>query len=445
MSKSLFVSHGLFRALALAICFAPSAPVGAQFLLARITPPAPETEAEGTTRQVDVSADGRTLVFATEARNWFPGQLVGDSVIALDLGTGEFESVARNGMGAALNGNTFTPVASGDGRYVAYTTAASNLGLGFATSGSHAVRKDRVTGALQLASANLIGMPASGSASGQARETSISADGRFVAFRSDAANLVGGDGNGADDLFVKDLDSGVIEAVSRDLGGAFTSAGVVYSTSHAISGDGRYVVFQSSADNLVSGVGGGTIRVYLRDRQNGVTELVSRNSAGEPAGSQSDNASISPNGRFVAFRSFASNLGGSGGGLFVRDRVAGTTTPVPRPSLGGSLANGCRENDVSDVGSVIQSCFFPAPSKDQVYLHIPGASGTPFLVSSDVADVPGNDLSGASLAVDASGFSMAFETLATNLIPPDANGVSDVYAFVELGFLNGIFADGFED
>lgn len=445
MSMLVHLSRPLHRRLGLALCVLAAPAANAQFLLARVTPEV-AAEANGAAQQVDVSADGRTLVFASNAGNWFPGQLVGDSILAVDLVAGSFASRARNVDGVPLNANTFGPVASGDARYVAYTTQATNLGLGFPTSGPHVVRHDRDTGALALVSASAAGTPASGSAGGQAREASISADGRFVAFRSDAGNLVPGDGNGADDLFVKDLQSGAIEAVSRDQGGAFTAAGIGFSTSHALSGDGRYVLFQSAAANLVAGVGSGQMRVYLRDRQAGSTELISRNSAGDPANSQSDTGAISPNGRYVAFRSFASNLGRSGvSGVYVRDRLAATTTPVPLSSVGGILATGCRESDVSDAGTVIQSCFFPSPLKDQVVLHVPGANGTPFLVSSDVNDVPGNDLSGASVAVDASGFSMAFETLATNLVPPDGNGVADAYVFVELGFLNRVFRDGFED
>jgi Tol biopolymer transport system component len=422
------------------------APVAAQFVFARLIPDAPALEANGASDQVDVSPDGRVIVFASIATNWVPGCLTGCTIVATDLVTDAIDILSRTSAGATLNGNSSAPVVSTGGRYVAFTTQANNLDVGVATSGSQIVRKDRTTGALELVSASAAGAPASGSASGQARDPSISGDGRYVAFRSDANNLVPGDAGGIEDVFVKDMLGGAIEAVSRDLGGAFTSAGVVGQGAHSISADGRFVLFQSSAANLVAGVGGGTIRVFLRDRTLGTTELVSRSGSDEPANSQSDVGAISPSGRFVSFRSFASNLGPAGvSGVYVRDRVAGTTTAVPRPTVDASPANGCRESDVSDAGTVILSCFFPLPVKDQVFLHVPGAAGTPFLVSSDVNDVRGNELSGSSVAIDASGLSMAFESLADNLVAGDGNASSDVFVLVSRALLDGLFSDGFEE
>jgi hypothetical protein len=421
-------------------------PVAAQFLFGRLTPDAPEVEGNAASSQVDVSANGRVVVFATSATNWSPGCATGCTIVAVDLLTGGIGILSRNGAGVALNGNAFAPVASADGRFVAFATQANNLDVGVPTSGSQIVRKDLQTGALQLVSASASGVPASGSASGQAREASISGDGRFVAFRSDANNLVPGDAGGIEDIFVKDMQTGAIDAVSRDINGAFPSAGVVGQTSRSISADGRFVLFQSSAANLVSGVGSGMIRVYLRDRLLATTTLVSRNTAGDPANSQSDVSAISPAGRFISFRSFATNLGTAGGSrIHVRDRVANTTTGVPLPSVDGAVANGCRESDVSDAGTVIFSCNFPSPIKDQVFVHVPGAAGTPFLISSSAADARGNELSGTSVAVDASGLSMAFDSLANNLVPGDGNNSTDVFVLFDPSLFERVFADGFED
>jgi hypothetical protein len=422
-----------------------SAPAAAQFLFGRLIPSV-DSEANGPSSQVDVSADGRVVVFATSATNWAPGCATGCTIVAMDLLDGSVQILSRTGAGVALNGNAFAPVASANGRYVAFATQANNLDVGVATSGSQIVRKDRVTGALQLVSASATGTPASGSASGQARNPSISGDGRFVAFRSDAANLVAGDLGGTEDIFVKDMDSGAIEAVSRDANGAFTSAGVGGQSAQSISGDGRFVLFQSSAGNVVPGLGSGSMRVYLRDRTLATTELVSRNSAGEPANSQSDTGAISPGGRFVSFRSFASNLGAPfASRVYVRDRLGNTTTAVPLPTVGGVAANGCRESDVSDAGTVLMACFFPPPLKDQVHLHVAGVAGTPFLISSSETGVPGNESSGTTVAMDASGLSMVFDSLASNLVVGDGNASSDVFVLVDASLLERVFADGFEN
>jgi Tol biopolymer transport system component len=430
-------------AIALLLALA-AAPVAAVPLFGRLVPPAPETQPNGPSTAAEVSGDGRVYVFESSATNWVPGSITGGKIVAVDFASDSIQVLSTTSAGVAFNGNAFAPSTAGSGRFVAFETFATNLGLPVATSGSQVVRKDRLTGALALASANANGVPASGSASGQARNASISADGRFVSFRSDATNLTGAP-PGVECIYVKDLQTGAIELASRTIGGACPSPGVVANTAHSMSADGRYVLFQTSATGIVGGVAGGTIQVYLRDRVAGTNELVSAGAGGAAANSQSDNAAISPSGRFVSFRSFASNLGGTGSvsRVYVRDRASGTTTPVPLPVVNGNTASGCRESDVSDAGTVVMSCFFSGLF-DQVFLHLPGVAGTPFLVSSDAADVPGNETSGTAVAINANGGALAFASRASNLVPGDTNGVSDIFFLAEDSILDGLFADGFE-
>lgn len=421
-----------------------AAPVAAVPLFGRLVPPAPETQPNGPSTVAEVSGDGRVYVFESGATNWVPGAITGGKIVAVDFASDGVQILSTTSAGVAFNGNAFAPSTAGSGRYVAFETFANNLGLPVATSGSQVVRKDRLTGDLVLASANALGQPVSGSASGQARDASISADGRFVSFRSDSTNLTGAP-SGVECVYVKDLQTGAVELVSRTTGGACPSAGALSNTAHSMSADGRNVLFQSNGGDIVAGVAGGTIQVYLRDRTAGTTELVSAGVGGAAANSQSDLGAISPSGRFVSFRSFATNLGGAGfvSRVYVRDRVAGTTTPIPFPVVNGTTATGCRDSDVSDAGTVIMSCFFSGLF-DQVFLHLPGVAGTPFLVSSDAADVPGNDASGAVVAINANGGALAFASRASNLVPGDTNGVSDIFILAEDSILDGLFADGFE-
>lgn len=439
-------------ALVLTPCLAAVAsPAWAALLFGRITPTVPEVEAHAASSEVDVSADGKVFVFASSADNWIPGSPMGSKIIVADLVANSVENVARNTAGAALSGNNFQPVASHDGRYIAFFTQSGNLGFAVPTSGEQVVRKDRLSGELKLVSANGAGAAANSGTGGQAEEPSISGDGRFVAFRSNASNLVAGDRPDTEDVFVKNLDDGSIEVVSVETDGDFPAAGTLNSTSHSISADGRFVVFQSTSGNIVAGVGSNLGLVYVRDVALNSTEIASRATNGDIANSQSELGAISPNGRFVSFRSFASNLGtGSGTRVFVRDRNNNSTTRVPFPSVGGTTATGCRESDVSDTGTVILACALPnnpntTTTTPQVFLHVPGAIGSPFLISSDTADVRGNQESGRSLAINASGLSMAFESLATNLVANDTNGVTDVFVLYESSLRDGVFADGFED
>jgi len=430
--------------LLLTVLLLSAMPAHAQLMFGRLVPPPPETQANGPSNAAEVSGDGRVFVFESGATNWVPGSITGGKIIADDFGANTLQVLSTTSAGVAFNASSFAPSTAGSGRFVVFETLANNLGVGVSTSGFQVVRKDRASGALALASANTGGQPASGSASGQARNGSVSADGRFVAFRSDASNLLGGSG-GNEYIYLKDLQTGSVELVSRTTSGGFPAGGVAANTAHSMSADARFVLFQTSAANIVAGVAGGSILVYLRDRTLGTTELVSVGAGGVPANSQSDISAISPNGRFVSFRSFASNLGGSGtvSRIYVRDRSNATTAVVPLPSVNGASANGCRESDVSNSGSAVLTCFFPA-LQDQVFLHVPGQAGTPFLISSDANDTPGNQASGGVVAIDASGLSMAFESRATNLEAGDTNAAADIFILADAAILDGLFADGFE-
>ncbi len=136
--------------------------------------------------------------------------------------------------------------------------------------------------------------------------SSISADGRFVAFQSDATSLVVGDTNGAPDIFVHDRQTGTTTRVSVDSAGGQANSGSSYPS---ISADGRFVAFVSWASNLVAGDTNGREDIFVHDRQSGTTTRVSVDSAGEQGNGYSNFApTLSADGRFVAFASDASNL-----------------------------------------------------------------------------------------------------------------------------------------
>src|SRR5260221_597397 len=171
---------------------------------------------------------------------------------------------------------------------------------------------------------------ATGGAQGNSSHTafqfcSISAGGRFVAFQSDADNLVAGDTNGVQDVFLRDRRSGTTERVSLDSAGTQGNYSSYYPS---ISTDGRFVAFASGATNLVPGDTNGAQDVFVRDRQTGTTERVSVDSAGTQGNGNSLGSSISADGRFVAFGSAASNLiagdPNATNDVFVHDFLNGT-------------------------------------------------------------------------------------------------------------------------
>ncbi len=167
--------------------------------------------------------------------------------------------------------------------------------------------------------------PALDTGNGGSLEPSISADGRFVAFQSVARDLVSGDTNNTTDVFVYDRQTGAVTRVSVSSGG---TQGNDASYSAAISADGRYVAFRSAATTLEPGDTNNTDDIFVHDRQTGQTTRVSLDSAVNRV-MAGDTPSISGDGRFVAFQSTATNLvtGDTNGvgDIFVRDRQTETT------------------------------------------------------------------------------------------------------------------------
>ncbi len=178
----------------------------------------------------------------------------------------------------------------------------------------------------------------------------ISADGRYVAFLSWATNLVPGDTNGSGDVFVHDRQLSTTERVSIDSSGAQEDGSC---SSISISADGRYVAFQSYATNLVPGDTGLYEDIFVRDRQLGTTERVSVDSSGAQGNDDSYSPSISADGRYVAFYSAADNLvpGDTGGlwDIFVRDRNASGFGSLCDPGSSGVIACPC-SNPPSGTG-----------------------------------------------------------------------------------------------
>lgn len=288
-----------------------------------------------------ISADGRFVAFQSDATNLvgFGGDTNGRTdVFVRNRQTHSTELVSTGP--SSLQGNGFSQAAaiSADGRFVAFTSRATNLlGVGVDTNGeSDTFVHDRQSGVTERVSVGPGGLQGDSSSSSK---PSISADGRFIAFESAATNLlgVGADTNGAVDMFVYDRQTGEMGRVSVGPGGlqADSDSGAL---GLSISADGRFVAFESEATNLL-GVGGdtnGMRDVFVHDRRTGVTERVSVGPGGLQGDLNSDSPSISADGRLVAFNSFATNLlgngvdtnGGGGGDIFVHDRQTGVTERV---------------------------------------------------------------------------------------------------------------------
>ena len=238
--------------------------------------------------------------------------------------------------GAQANGESNGVALSGEGRWVAFTSAASNLVPGDTNEVPDVFLKDRLDGSIVRVSVSSAG----DQANGESRCASISGDGRRVVFVSDASNLVTDDSNEVGDVFVRDLEAGTTLRVSKPTNGGQAD---LDSSAPAISADGHLVAFSSRATNLVPGDANGASDVFVHDLATGILECVSLGVAGVPSDGASEGPALGANGRFVAFASLASNLPAAGQDtnrawdVFVKDRSEGT---LVRASLGTAGAEG---------------------------------------------------------------------------------------------------------
>ncbi|HET9692750.1 MAG TPA: choice-of-anchor D domain-containing protein, partial [Steroidobacteraceae bacterium] len=249
-----------------------------------------------------VSADGRFIAFTSFASNLARNDTNGRSDVFLrDRQGGYTERVSVASDGRQANGYSWQPCVSADGRYVAFYSTATNLVPNDRGSQADVFVRDR-----QTRQTLRVSVASDGSASnGYSVQPTLSGNGRYVAFVSDATNLVSGDTNGRIDVFVKDLEGGRVERVSVSSGGAQANGG---SYEPALSADGRYVVFESLATNLVPGDTNASQDVFLHDRETGETRRVSVGTGGTQPDGANGTPSVSADGRYVAFRSDATNL-----------------------------------------------------------------------------------------------------------------------------------------
>jgi TolB protein len=298
-----------------------------------------------------LSANGRFIVFYSSASNLVTGGSVGEDIYVRDLKSGVTRRVSVDSDGVSGNGSSFDPTISSNGRFVAFWSNASNLVTEDNNEVEDVFVHDLKIGVTQRVSLSSSGGEGNGGSQGPA----LSANGRYVAFGSGASNLVAGDANDVYDVFVRDLETGVTQRVSLDSTGA---EGNGQSDAPTLSADGRYIVFLSIATNLVTNDSNGLQDVFIRDLENGVTQRVSLSSAGVEGDDLSYGpAALSANGRYVAFASDASNLviDDTNGtrDIFVRDLKIGVTRRVSLDSAGAQGNNGSFAPTISANGHLV--------------------------------------------------------------------------------------------
>jgi Tol biopolymer transport system component len=295
--------------------------------------------ANGGSFVASISGDGRYVAFDSAASNLVPDDHNGVlDVFVRDRLTSKTQRVSLGPQGGEANERSYDPAISPDSRYLAFTSWASNLVPGDTNDRPDVFVHDRATGLTELV----------GGGNDESASPSMSADGRFVAFLSYASNLVPGDVAGTWDAFVRDRAAGSIERVNVSSDETPALFGRRIYTKATISANGRYIAFSSDAPNLVDGDTNGTADVFVRDRVAGTTERVSVSAGGEQLNADNGiyGAAISADGRFVTFI--------SGAHLFIRDRVGATTERVDLASDGTQANNGlCCNQAISADGRYV--------------------------------------------------------------------------------------------
>jgi putative cell wall-binding protein/Tol biopolymer transport system component len=399
--------------------------------------------------------------------------------------------------GAQSTESAIQPALSGDGRFAVFSSSSENLVSGDPVTTEQVYLRDLTAATTEIASKGLAGVPSDGN---EARNASLSYDGRYVAFDSTAKNLVSGFAAGLQECYVRDRQTGVVDCVSAKLGGGQdTSGSSDYGAIRpSVSGDGRYVAFESRKRGLTADVipVDAFMNVFLRDRLTNTTKLISKSTSGVIS-SDSWLAEVSANGRFVAFVSYSklvpedtdaaadiyvydvvtdkiervsvANSGAQGsGGLsgagdpsisadgrfvafqsdhtdlvagdtnahvdaFVRDRLLGKTVRVSVSSAGAEAPGGAGEAiDISGNGRYV---VFNSDSSGLVSEPVNGSqqvfmrdlvAGTTRLVSVSLTGGMVNAYSGGG-CLDYDGSAAGFISSASDVVAGDTNGVDDMF------------------
>jgi Tol biopolymer transport system component len=371
------------------------------------------TGANGDSFEPEISDNGTHVVFRTVAANlstqdldtcpdWWWGDVGPCSdIFVRDLLTGTTTYVSRApGLdGAAATGGSYNPSISADGRQVSFSSIAEKLSDAdthecYTSEGSPYPCANFFVRDLQTGVVKYLAMASGGPGVSLPCKTSISADGRFVAYDTDEDQLVGN--NSAPDVYVADVQTGTLTYVSRADGPNGADAGWGGSACPSISADGRYIAFASAADNL-SDADGNRTDIFVRDVQDGRTILVSRATgvSGVGGNSYSTGPSISPDGRYVGFQSDADNLSGSDvdtvngvliSDVFMRDLQENVTHYLSRSS-GATGAAGADHSDQAAVSTGGLAVAFASRADNlstqdndayrNVFVREPGAPGVP--------------------------------------------------------------------
>ena len=383
-------------------------------------------QGNGNSQDSAISDDGRYIVFESEADNLVPG----DYNQSFDVFVYNVETEVLGGITVGGNWGGYDPEISADGRYIAFWSNSNNLVANDTNDEPDIFVYDQQTGSFEIVSLGFNSEPSDGGSFGP---IDISTDGRFVAFGSYATNLVPGVHNYYMDTYVRDRQLGVNEKVSVDSDGNEAN---YHSGLPTISADGRYIAFSSEASNLVGNDTNNYADVFLHDRQSGLTQRLSESLSGEQGYADSNFPSISDDGRYVAFHSGVAHLVNNDTNqtfdIFVRDLWLNVIERVSLSSSGAEANGGSGVPTLSGDGRFVTFISYATNLAEQdnneamdIFVHDRQTGLTERVNVNDEGEealgwsyVPGVSLDGALVT---------FTSSAPNLVVGDTNEWDDVF------------------
>lgn len=408
------------------------------------------SEGNGTSWAASISADGRYVAFSSYASNLVSNLVYLDTngksdIFVKDIRTGGMKRVSVAANQEQADNHSYQPVLSGDGQYVVFHSSASNLlGSGNDSNGTNDIflknARDPNVEPTRISVSHILNQQANGSST----NPDITPDALIVVYQSAASNLVGGDINGKSDIFIRDRrinnastpGSTVLVSVDKDDWSSNDN-----STDPVVSDDGNNVAFASAASDLVGGDTNGKTDIFVRDLKNSDTKLVSVDAAGGDANGHSYNPSISADGRYIAFESDAKDLLGNDISIneyrhiFVRDTDTNSTTIVSKGPEGDG--NGISYNpSISADGRYVTfrsaaSNLVAGDTNNAYDVFVVDMGVQPRTITRLSLKADGSEASSLSSssqpAISDDGSRVAFESNATNLVESDSNGTADIF------------------
>jgi hypothetical protein len=379
----------------------------------------------GLVENVSVSGDGRWVAFDSTATNLTPADTNSIyDVFLKDMDTGTVTLVSTSSAGVQGNSHSSDPYISANGRYVAFTSGATNLVTGDTNGRNDVFVKDMQTGTTTRISLDSSG----GQLIGHSLYPTISASGEHISFVTDANGVVAGDTNNSYDVYVRNT---IFNTVTRASSDAVGVVGNGISDWGVVSESGLRVVFQSTSTDLTTDSNGGSRDIFVKDLVTGAVELVSKSTAGVQANSSSQFPVISSDESMIAFESYANNLVSDDTNgvrdVFVTNRLTGDLIRVSESNTGEA------GNQDSTGASISSNGSFVAFVSTSTNLTSAGGNGQPKIFVKNVAQgtvalfagpfangAPQQPLVGSSRY-------LTFISYASNLVANDTNNERDAF------------------